>query len=168
MVRWLRYLPVSLVRHLPPAGWWLLKRLPRQASEWFLFRLFAEIYAEFSAPGVELDDELLSVLVDPAVEWVRPSSFPDSQEYRGHSGVRQEISDFIDNFSEFRSEVRAVALDPRRETILVDLHHRGRGLTSGAHANLDEYHLYRIRQGRVWRLEMFTDQRAAVAARDTQ
>ena len=168
VVRSLRPLPVALVRHLPPVGWWLLKRLPRRASEWFLFKLMGEIYREFSEPGVELDDDLLAVLVDPAVEWIRPSSFPDSDDYRGHSGVRREIGEFIENFSEFRSEVRSVALDPERETLFVTVKHRGRGVASGAHTDLDEFHLYRIRHGRVWRLEMFTDHKAALEARYRQ
>jgi ketosteroid isomerase-like protein len=168
VVRFLRLLPVGFVRLLPPVGWWALKRLPRHWSEWFLATLVREIYAEFSKPGVELDDDLLDVLVEPGVEWNQPDEFPERGRYRGHAGVREELRDFLTAWSNFRSDVRSVTLDPAREVLLVTVHHEGRGLTSGVEANLEEFHVYRIRRGRVRRMDMFLDGKAAAEARYRQ
>jgi ketosteroid isomerase-like protein len=168
VTRLIRALPVPIVRGLPPIGWWLLKRLPRRWSEWFLLWLIGDAYRELSHPEAVIDDALLDALIDPQVEWAQPPTLPDAQEYRGHAGVRENISAFLAIWSEVRMDVRAVALDPRRETVLVKVEHYERGRLSGVETRHVEFHLYRVQQGRVWRLEMFTDEKAAQEARYRQ
>jgi ketosteroid isomerase-like protein len=166
--RLLKAIPLPLLRPLPPVGWWLLKRLPRPVSDAFLLGLTRMLYREFAAVGTEMDDGLLEVMFEPDVDWIQPATFPDAQHYRGHAGVRDELATFKTIWSDFSSEVQSAQIDPERETVFLKMRHSGRGRASGAEAGFDEFHLYRIHRGRVRRLEMFTDERAANEARYRQ
>jgi ketosteroid isomerase-like protein len=150
---------------MPPIGWWLLKRLPKTASEWFLLQLTRDLYGQFAGVGVELDDDILEIMFEPDIQWIQPASFPDSTTYHGHAGVREELDTFKAIFSSFSTDVKRAEIDPVRERVFLTLRHQGRGLASGANADLDEFHLYHVRRGRLWKLEMFTDEQAAMEAR---
>jgi ketosteroid isomerase-like protein len=168
MIRFFRALPDPLVQRLPPVGWWLLKRLPRRTAERFLLVLIGDAYREASQPGADVDPRLLDALVDPQVEWIQPPTFPDAGEHRGHAGVLEDLSAWMAIWSELRMDVREVTLDPAREIVLLRVEHQGRGRASGVGTAHNEFHLYRVRRGRAWRLEMYTDEKAALEARYRQ
>jgi uncharacterized protein len=100
-------------------------------------------------------------LIDPDVEISDRPEIPDPQTYRGHAGVVEALG---------RNEETFEMLDfiPERfveagDKIVVVLLMRGRGRGSGAPVEDRIAHLWTLRDGRAYRLQVYSDPEEAIA-----
>ena len=157
MARLFALLPPFLRRRAPAAGWWIVKRLPSRAASWVMARILSELYDEVQAGRGTADTEFMELFFEPGVEWIPPATFPDAKHYHGHAGVHEEVEGFLAVWGAIGTEIRRVAVDPATDTMRVEVTHTARGKASGAGTTFDETHLFRVRRGRVYRVEMFVD-----------
>jgi ketosteroid isomerase-like protein len=146
--------------------------------EWFRGRGEALAAAGGEAPVMAADDidrmrrayealssgdlELVMELVDPeAVMQDRPE-IPDPQTYRGHEGVRQSLARNLEAFE-------TLDLIPQHfiqigDRVVAVLRMSGRGKESGVPVEDTIAHLWTIRDGKAWRMQVYSDPEDAVAA----
>src|SRR5262245_50490537 len=102
--------------------------------------------------------------LDPEVEWVPMSALLDGTRYHGHDGVRQWMEEFKRDWIsyEVRPE-RHLSLDDGRVLTLGTWRARGRG--GGVLLDFQQATwLHEFRNGKVVRLQTFTDRKKALEA----
>jgi uncharacterized protein len=107
------------------------------------------------------DVEGLVALSDPDVRMVPIRALLEGGEYRGHDGVRKFIADMDEDWSE-----REVLIDEIRDLdgrVLVLGNFRAVGRASGSEVRQPLAWLSEIRDGRLVKMQAFTDQAAALA-----
>jgi ketosteroid isomerase-like protein len=82
--------------------------------------------------------------------------------YRGHEGVRQWTRDLWGEWESFETSVGAVV--ERGDRLLYSVGLRGRGRASGAPFEAEIFHLTTVRDGRIVRIEGFSDRESAQRA----
>jgi ketosteroid isomerase-like protein len=110
------------------------------------------------------DFEGLLALATPDLEWIPPSYTLEPGPLRGPEEVRRGIEAYFEDFEEFlpRPEKIVDAARPGEYLVLVRTRARGRG--SGAEVTIEVAHLITFREGRVSRVEIFTDRAEGLAA----
>jgi ketosteroid isomerase-like protein len=123
----------------------------------------------FAAVDTLDKDELLAALphfveetCDPEVEWVEDPERADGHVYRGHRGVRDSWTRWLEDFSEYGFEVESVT--DYGERVLVVGVERGRGNVSGAPVSSRVHAVVSFRDGKILRYEEFYDERPALEA----
>jgi ketosteroid isomerase-like protein len=112
-------------------------------------------YERLAAGEVDLD------LIDTEVEVRDRPEAPDPQTYHGHDGVRAALAATYDTFElmEFEPE-RLVEIG---DHIVVVIHMRGRGKESGVPVEDRIAHLWTMRNGKAWRMQVYSDPDQAIA-----
>ena len=83
--------------------------------------------------------------------------------YRGHAGMRKWMDDLHAVWDEFSGVVDDFE-EVRTDSVLVRLTVHGRARGSGIALEQDFWHLWRIRDGKLWRGKSFTGKQEAVRA----
>jgi ketosteroid isomerase-like protein len=98
-----------------------------------------ELYKETQQPDYEL--------LHKDVAWHTAQDLPDSDTYRGHDGVADLYSEWIESFEDFRVDVEEV-IDGGSETVVVITRLRGRFRGSSEEVNLTEAHVWKLLEGK--------------------
>lgn len=107
---------------------------------------------------VLLDLDECMKLVDPAIVW-NPVPQPASQ---GREETRASIERWESDWEEYEEVPEdLVAIDDR---VLVTLRFRGRGRRSGVEVHTRMYELFTVREGKIVRMDEFTERSEALQA----
>lgn len=100
-------------------------------------------------------------LIDPEVEVRDRPEAPDPQTYRGYEGVRAAVQSTFDTFDtvEFEPEQFVEAGD----CVVVVIRLRGRGKESGVPVEDRIAHLWTMRNGKAWRMQVYSDPEQAIS-----
>jgi uncharacterized protein len=110
----------------------------------------------------DVDLEAAMPLIHPDVEVRDRPEAPDPQTYRGHDGVRKALLATFDTFE-------MVVFEPERfvefgDHVVVVIRMRGQGKGSGVPVEDRIAHLWTLRDGMAWRLQVYSDPDEAIAA----
>ena len=123
-------------------------------------RLYAELASEGSSREFEqrLTDEALGRFLDPTIEWVPVTdSVLAVDSYRGFDGVRRFWGEFLSAWERYR--VEPLRFDDAGDQVAVVVHIVGR--THGLEVDETRSSLLTVRDGRIIRVESFSDPDAA-------
>ena len=110
------------------------------------------------------DFEGLLALATPDIEWIPPSYTLEPGPHHGPEEVRRGIEAYFEDFEEFVPEPQEIVDGSRPGEYLVMVRTRARGRGSGAAVTIEVAHLITFREGRVSRVEIFTDRAQGLAA----
>ena len=114
-------------------------------------RLLARMYEVWDAQDLDGVLELL----DPEFEWVNPSYAVHPGIRRGHDGMEKVMENLADSF-EHQSRVLGDVHD-LGDRVLWHTIFCARGRDSGAHIEIEEQHLWTLRDGKILRIQWFHD-----------
>jgi uncharacterized protein len=111
------------------------------------------------------DLELAFELIDPEIEVRDRPESPDPQIYHGHEGVRAALQQTFETFE-------IVEFEPERfvetgDQVVVVIRMRGKGKGSGVPVEDRIAHHWTLRDGRAWRLQVYSDPEEAIAAAES-
>jgi ketosteroid isomerase-like protein len=89
---------------------------------------------------------------------------PELATWRGPAGFLEALRDWTEGFDEF--EARGEEFIDAGDAVVVRVHQRARGQTSGAVVEADFWFVHRISDGRVVSLEMYADEAKAFEGRE--
>lgn len=110
------------------------------------------------------DMDALFDFYDPAVEWDMTRSYvPDMGVYHGHDGIREFFREWRDFFAEYHAEPEQfLGADDK---VLVRVRQAGRGRSGTVGVEMPDYwQVYRLRDGRAVRVEIYGDEAEAFTA----
>jgi len=114
-------------------------------------RLLLRMYELWDAQDL---DGLLELL-DPEFEWVNPSYAVHPGIRRGHQGMAQVMDNLRDSFE---AQTRVLGeVEDLGDRVLWHTIFRARGRDSGAQIEVEEQHLWTLRDGRILRIQWFHD-----------
>jgi ketosteroid isomerase-like protein len=99
----------------------------------------------------------------PDVEVVQPPEVPDAKTYRGPAAMRHAMDDWPSEWEDFHMELLEV-IDVSDDTLVSVTRHRGRGGHSEIELDYQVSHVYRLREGKLARLEMYFSRDQALKA----
>jgi ketosteroid isomerase-like protein len=111
------------------------------------------------------DMEAIFEFYDPAIVWdqTRYQAGELSAVYHGHDGVRQFFRDWLSPFESYYAHAQEFI--EAGESVVVRVWQGGRGKQSGAEVEMPPYwQVYRIRDGRAVRIEVYSDDAEALKA----
>jgi ketosteroid isomerase-like protein len=127
-----------------------------------------------SQQNVELVRKLLEVynertfventdLIDPDVVWdMSRVQLPDADSYTGRSEFRSFVEAWEEGFASEHMEAKEIV--DAGDRVVVMVHHRGRGKSSGIEVNQTFAMVWTFRAGRVVRMEMYPTRADALEA----
>jgi ketosteroid isomerase-like protein len=108
------------------------------------------------------DIEAMVAGLDPAVELHEWPTAPGARTFRGPEGAREALDDWFEVWEWMKIEIEdLVDLDDR---MLVTLHQRAKGKNSAVEVEITSFNVYTFRDGRIVRLELFTEREPALQA----
>jgi ketosteroid isomerase-like protein len=107
------------------------------------------------------DVETVLGIIDPEVEISDRPEIPDPQTYRGHEGARAALQQSFDTFEELQFEPEQFFQVGDRIVVVIRM--RGKGRESGVPVEDHIAHLWTLRDGRAWRLQVYSDPDQAIA-----
>ena len=110
------------------------------------------------------DMQALFDFYDPEVEWDMTHAYvPGMGVYHGHDGIREFFREWGDFFAEYHAEPQQfIAAD---DNVMVRVTQTGRGRASSVGVEMPGYwQVYRLRDGRAVRVEIYRDETDALAA----
>jgi ketosteroid isomerase-like protein len=99
---------------------------------------------------------------DPDVELHEWPTGPGAQVYRGHSGVLEGVRGWFETWEWMRIEIGDVSQIGDR--VFFTLHQRAKGKISQVEVEIESYNVHTFRDGKVVRIELFTEREPALAA----
>jgi ketosteroid isomerase-like protein len=109
-----------------------------------------------------LDIDSLLADADPEIELREWPTAPGAQTYHGVDGVRQALDSWFESWEWMRVEILEVReVDDR---VLFTLHQRARGKGSQLEVEIKSFSVYTFRNGKVVRIELFTELEPALEA----
>jgi uncharacterized protein len=99
-------------------------------------------------------------IIDPEIEVRDRPEVPDPQTYRGHEGVRAALQQMLDTFEVF--EFVPERFVEAGDRVVVVIRMRGKGKGSGVPVEDRIAHLWTLRDGRAWRLQVYSDPDQAI------
>jgi ketosteroid isomerase-like protein len=99
----------------------------------------------------------------PDAVMVQPPEVPDAKTYEGASAIREAMDDWPKQWEDFRMELLEI-IDAGDDAVVSVTRHQGRGRQSGIEMDFEVFYVYRIREGRLARLEMFFSRGQALEA----
>jgi ketosteroid isomerase-like protein len=115
-------------------------------------RLLARMYEVWDAG----DEQAVLELLDPEFEWVNPTYAVHPGIRRGHEGMQKVMENLRESFEQQTRVLKEVEeLDGDR--VLWHTIFQARGRDSGASIEIDEQHLWTLRNGKILRLQWFHD-----------
>ena len=115
-------------------------------------RLLARMYEAWDAQDLDGVLELL----DPEFEWVNPSYAVHPGIRRGHRGMEQVMENLRESF-ESQTRVLGEVEDLGDDRVLWHTVFCASGRDSGARIEIDEQHLWTLRDGKILRIQWFHD-----------
>jgi ketosteroid isomerase-like protein len=109
--------------------------------------------------------EALFAFYDPAIVWDQTRAPPPelADTYRGHEGVRRFFREWLTPFESFYAHPEEFI--DAGEAVVVRVRQGGRGKLSGAEVEMAPYwQVYRLRDGRAIRIEIYLDPGEALKA----
>jgi ketosteroid isomerase-like protein len=110
----------------------------------------------------ERDIEGALAPLDEHAVWRESAELPGGGELRGKEAIEAFLREFLDTWSEFRQEVEEARVAGSR--VLLLLHMRAVGRTSGIETDTRYAHLWTMQGGRGVLVEAYRDQDSAVRA----
>jgi ketosteroid isomerase-like protein len=102
-------------------------------------------------------------LCDPEVEWIAiPGFLPDAEDFHGHAGVRAWFEKVSEALGQLHWETEEIA--GRGEWLFVALKLRAAGRASGIEGEFRIFQAWRIRNGKLLRLESYLSRGEALEA----
>ena len=110
------------------------------------------------------DAAALFEFYDPEVEWDMSHSYvPDMGVFHGHEGIREFFGEWRAFFAEYWAEAQEFI--EVGDCVIVRVHQGGRGRSSTVGVEMPAYwQLYRLRDGRALRVEIYRDEEEARTA----
>jgi ketosteroid isomerase-like protein len=110
------------------------------------------------------DTAALFEFYDPEVEWDMSHSYvPDMGVFHGHEGIREFFGEWRAFFAEYWAEAQEFI--EVGDNVIVRVHQGGRGRSSTVGVEMPAYwQLYRLRDGRAVRVEIYRDEEEARTA----
>ena len=106
--------------------------------------------------------ELIRQMCDPQIEWIEDPRRADGRTYRGHQGVLDSFTRWLEDFEEYGGKLEQVR--DCGDSVFVTMREEGRGRASGATVSALLYAVMTFREGRVLRYQEFYDEAAALEA----
>jgi ketosteroid isomerase-like protein len=113
--------------------------------------------------GLERGDVRLD-LCDERIELRTAAEIPVADEYRGHDGVRQWVTDVWEVFSEFHNEVEEVIEGEDGDTVVTVVRTNGRMRHTGLEAKLRWAVAWTLRDGKAVRARGYLTKAEALEA----
>jgi ketosteroid isomerase-like protein len=105
-------------------------------------------------------DALLAIL-DEDVEVFMPPDLPNSGTYRGHSGYRKWVAQWLEAWDDFTPTITRVEPVGNRH-VLARVHQTARGKGSGIEVEMDIAYLFDVRDGRAAAMHLYVTPDEAV------
>ena len=109
------------------------------------------------------DFDCLVADADPDVELSEWPDAPGAQTYRGPDGVRQAFDQWFDTWEWMHLEIEDI-VEIEGDRVLFTLHQRAKGRGSGIEVEIRSFNVYSFRDGKVTRIQLFTEREPALAA----
>jgi ketosteroid isomerase-like protein len=109
-----------------------------------------------------LDIDSVTHELDPEAELHEWPTAPGAQVYRGPEGVRAAIDSWFEIWEWM--EVTVEDLREIGDQVLITLHQRAQGRGSSAEVEIRTFNVYTFRDGRVYRMQLFTEPEPALEA----
>jgi ketosteroid isomerase-like protein len=101
-------------------------------------------------------------MLDPEIELHEWPAAPGARTYHGHDGVRRALDSWFEVWQWMEVEIEDIVdLDDR---VFFTLHQRAKGKGSAIEVEVDTFNVYTLRDGKVIRIELFTERDPALAA----
>jgi ketosteroid isomerase-like protein len=120
-----------------------------------LVRDFVEAFNRLDVASVVCD-------LDPAVELHEWPAAPGARTYRGHDGVRRALDSWFETWEWMQVEI--LDIFEVGDRVVLTLHQRAKGKASEIELEVKTFSVYTLRDGKVIRMEFFTDRDAALEA----
>jgi uncharacterized protein len=115
------------------------------------------IYAEWSRGNFRPRFEVY----DPEMEWGWTEDFPGlAGVYREDAEISERLREWLSPWDHWRVEAEEYLT--HEDYVVVLARYRGRGKGSGVEVDKEGAHVWRLRDGKVIRLEIFADRRKAL------
>jgi ketosteroid isomerase-like protein len=105
---------------------------------------------------------MIPAICDPEIEWIEDPTRADGSVYRGHDGVLDSWTRWLENFDRYRVELESVADHGDQALMVVGEH--GRGSASAADVSARMHIVVTFHEGRILRYEEFYAEQDALAA----
>jgi ketosteroid isomerase-like protein len=105
---------------------------------------------------------MIPEVCDPEIEWVEDPNRADSEIFRGHEGVLDSFTRWLENFDRYRVELESVT--DHGDRALVQAVEHGRGSASAADVSARIFVVVTFRDGKILRYEEFYDEAQALEA----
>lgn len=122
----------------------------------------AALIREFTEAFNRRDVDYMTSQLDPDVELHEWPTAPGAGSYRGREGVRSALDSWFEAWAWMQVEV--VDVVEVGERVMVTLHQRAKGKGSEVEVEIDSFNVYTVRDGKVTRIELFTEREPALAA----
>jgi ketosteroid isomerase-like protein len=106
--------------------------------------------------------EMVRQTCDPEIEWVEDPKRPDSRIHRGHEGVVESWTRWLDSFDDYGIELEDVR--DCGDAVLVTSRENAQGRGSGATITARSYQVLTFRNGKILRYQEFYEEGDALAA----
>jgi len=125
--------------------------------------LVRRAYAHTQATG-----QVYSEGFDPGFVWdmSKYEGWPEQQRYEGVDGAQTFLDDWTDAWDDWELEIEEVY--EAGEKVVVVLHQRGRARTTRMALNMVFAQIWTIRDGRLTRMDMYSDPSEALRALDLE
>jgi ketosteroid isomerase-like protein len=108
------------------------------------------------------DLDTLVANAEPEVELREWPNAPGAETYRGPDGLRQAFENWFDVWEWMHLEIVETA--EAGDHVFFKLHQRAKGRGSEIEVAVTSFNVYTFRDGKVSRVELFTDRESALAA----
>jgi ketosteroid isomerase-like protein len=99
---------------------------------------------------------------DPEIELHEWPTGPDARVFRGHDGVLAAVRGWFETWEWMRIEIADIC--DLGDRVYFTLRQRAKGKSSQIEVEITSYNVYTFRDGKVIRLELFTEREPALAA----
>ena len=100
--------------------------------------------------------------MDPDVRLDEWHDAPGAQSYRGPAGVRAAMDTWFETWEWMQLDVKDIVDAGAR--VLITLHQRAKGRGSGIEVEITSHNVYTFRDGKVTRIQLFTEREPALEA----
>jgi ketosteroid isomerase-like protein len=115
-----------------------------------------ELFEAISRAYRSGDFEAALELIDPEIEWVEAPELPGSGTHHGHAGVQDSLRRFVGAWTEYR--VAHSDLTEVGDRLFLHTRITGKGRTSGAPAEQDQFEVWTFRDGKAIVMRAFYDE----------
>ncbi|HKR99739.1 MAG TPA: nuclear transport factor 2 family protein [Candidatus Dormibacteraeota bacterium] len=92
---------------------------------------------------------------------IQPPEVPDAKTYEGRGAIREAMEDWPTQWEDFRMDLVEV-IDAGGDAVVSVTRHRGHGRESGIEVDFEVFYVFRLRRGRLARMEMFLTREQAL------